>query len=121
MVKESLIKKLMEMEIGELRERLAYVDGTYYVEEWVCDYLDDGEEIVERADDDICEECDVCDCCEDCETAPEGYEILEDDDEEDLAIDISNDIIDGLYSLSAIEQMGLYPQRVIDRIKYLAE
>ena len=118
MVKESLIKKLMEMEIGELRERLAYVDGTYYVEEWLCDYLDDEEEIVETADDDICDECDVCDCCE---SAPDGYEILEDDDEEDLAIDISNDIIDGLYSLSAIEEMGLYPQRVIDRIKYLAE
>ena len=50
-----------------------------------------------------------------------SIDMLEDDDEEDLAVDISNDIIDGLYSLSAIEQMGLYPQRVIDRIKYLAE
>lgn len=122
MVKESLIKKLMEMEIGELRERLAYVDGEYYVEEWLCDYLDDEEEeIVGKVEDDICDECDVCDCCENCESAPDGYEVLDDEAEEDMAIDISNDILDGKYSFKTIEEMGVYPQRVIDRIRYLAE
>lgn len=117
MVKESLIKKLMEMEVGELREKLAHIDSDYYVEEWLCDYLDDEEEEEEE----VCEDCDVCDCCEDCEPAPDGYEVLDDEAEEDLAIDISNDILDGKYSLSAIEEMGVYPQRVIDRIRYLAE
>lgn len=115
MVKESLIKKLMEMEVGELREKLAHIDSDYYVEEWLCDYLDDEE------DEEVCEDCDVCNNCEDCEPAPDGYEMLEDDDEEDLAIDISNDILDGLYSLKTIEEMGVYPPRVIDRIRYLAE
>ena len=121
MVKESLIKKLMEMEVGELREKLARIDSDYYVEEWICDYLDDEEEIVETADDDLCEDCDVCDHWEDDESEPDGYEVLEDDNEEDMAIRISKDISDGLYSLSTIEQMKLYPQRLIDRIKYLSE
>lgn len=115
MVKESLIKKLMEMEIGELREKLAHIDSDYYVEEWLCDYLDDEE------DEEVCEDCDVCDCCDESEAAPAGYDMLDDDAEEDLAVDISNDILDGLYSLSTIEEMGIYPERVIDRIRYLSE
>ena len=39
MVKESLIKKLMEMEIGELRERLEEIFAGSGVDVWDCDFV----------------------------------------------------------------------------------
>ena len=48
-----------------------------------------------------------------------GDEKLPSQEEEDLAASIATDIDDGKYSISTI--VGLYPQDIVDRIKYLID
>ena len=130
MVKESLIKKLLGMEIGELRERLAYQDSGYYVEEWLCDCLDDEEEVV-GADEAICDRCDVCDGCCECDEYDDEEEIekdycigmnaLQDEDQEAMAEDIADDILAGKYPLDVVINNFAFTQELKDRVKYLVD
>lgn len=100
------LNELVNMDIGELREMLAYEDADISFK----DFLLNNGWIEEN-----------CDCYDDCEDEDEEEE---DDDEaelpsdqEDLAEEIADDIIDGKYTIESIS--GLYSPEFIARVQEL--
>lgn len=117
------LKELLEdFTIGELRENLAYLDS----DEGFLDYLDreyDLELDEDYEEEDSCEEDDSYDeddyeedddCVEDA-----GPRVHLSDEEADLADSIVDDIDNGKYTLSAIE--NLYPDHIITYIKGMVD
>ena len=121
------VKKLLGLTIGELRERLAYADSDWFVEEWLEDYdgLDDvaePEDYEEEVEDEDYEDEDY-DCEEDCEEEEEdNWE--EDDielpsDQEELAEQVARDIYDKKYTLDTIS--CFYSEEFIARVNQLLD
>lgn len=116
------VDKLLNITIGELRQEVALEDADTLVKDWLESWenqeafydIDNEEENDEYWDED--EECYEEE--EDYSSEP-GDEELPSQEEEDLAVSIAADINDGKYSISTI--VGLYPQDIVDRIKYLID
>lgn len=120
------IAALLSLEIGELREKLAYADGHDDFSEWLKDdfefdaddYEVDEDEIDleddEDEDDDYCEDYDDED---DDDYEDDDEEISLPSDQEDLAEEIASDIRDGKYTITSI--IGVYSDEFIGRVNEL--
>ena len=122
---EERLEELLSLSIGEIREMLAYEDAEDTLEKFLNEngwietddsHDDDYEEDYDEDDDWDYDEDD--DEEEDYNSEP-GDEKLPSQEEEDLAVSIATDIDDGKYSISTI--VGLYPQDIVNRIKYLID
>lgn len=110
------VDKLLNITIGDLREKLAYADADDLVKDWLYNEAD-FEEIEEDFDD--CDEVDDEIYEDDEDTDEAGSLSLPSEEEERLAMDIADDIDAGKYSLDNIR--GIYPSEVITRIEYLID
>lgn len=125
------VDKLLNITIGDLRKEIALEDAETLVKDWLLSWeeQEDTDEL-HLVDDDYDDE-DEDDYWEEDNSEEYDYEEEEDyssepgdeelpsQEEEDLAVSIAADIDDGKYSISTI--VGLYPQNIVDRIKYLMD
>lgn len=122
------IAALLSLEIGELREKLAYADGNDDFSDWLEDEFEFEADDFEVDEDDIelednDDDDDDYEDYDDCEDEDDDYWDRDDDevtlpsDQEDLAQEIARDIRDGKYTVASI--MGAYTDEFIARVNEL--
>lgn len=119
MVEWNDLDELLDKDIGEIREMIAREDAdltfkAFLIENgWITDSDNEYDNNDDYYDDDEIEE---EDSDEDIEA---GSESLPSDEEEELAISIAKDILDGKYPVSSISD--LYSREFVDRVIYLVD
>lgn len=122
------VDKLLNITVGDLREKLAYADSDDLFKDWLynADEFDEVEDDHEDYDsyededyDDWDDEEDDYWDSEDDESEVEGSLSLPSEEEEKLAMDIADDIDDGKYSVDNIR--NLYSSEFIARVEYLID
>lgn len=119
MVEWNDLDELLDKDIGEIREMIAREDAdltfkAFLIENgWITDSDNEYDDNDDYYDDDEVEE-------EDSDGDIEaGSESLPSDEEEELAISIAKDILDGKYPVSSIS--NLYSREFVDRVIYLVD
>lgn len=119
MVEWNDLDELLDKDIGEIREMIAREDAdltfkAFLIENgWITDSDNEYDDNDDYYDDDEVEE---EDSDEDIEA---GSESLPSDEEEELAISVAKDILDGKYTVSSISD--LYSREFVDRVIYLVD
>ena len=119
MVEWNDLDELLDKDIGEIREMIAREDAdltfkAFLIENgWITDGDNEYDDNDDYYDDDEVEEEDSD------ENIEAGSESLPSDEEEDLAISIAKDILDGKYPVSSISD--LYSREFVDRVIYLVD